>query len=80
MGRAVDINASGLAVGWSLNAAGEMRAVIWDSVGAVLDLNDLLPQDSGWILTEAQKIGDDGTIVGKGLLDNVQKAFVLKVQ
>ena len=79
VGRAVDIIGSGLSVGWSLDEKGGMRAVIWDVNGDVTDLNDLLPDGSGWTLTEAQKIGEDGTIVGVGLLDGAQKTFLLRL-
>jgi probable HAF family extracellular repeat protein len=43
----------------------------------MLDLNNLTPPDSGWLLTEAKDINDAGQIVGIGIVDGRQHAFLL---
>jgi probable HAF family extracellular repeat protein len=49
------------------------------SDGAVIDLNDQIPPDSGWVLTEARAINNAGQIVGLGYLKGVAgaRAFLL---
>jgi hypothetical protein len=41
------------------------------------DLNDLIPSGTGWELTEARDINDNGQITGIGTLNGVRKAFRL---
>ena len=43
----------------------------------MLDLNSLIPSDSGWDLLEAYGINDAGEIVGEGLYDGQSHAFRL---
>jgi hypothetical protein len=43
----------------------------------MLDLNDLLPPGSGWELTTALGINGAGQIVGGGLLDGREHAYLL---
>ena len=56
----------------AMNEAGEMvgrsgdRAALWTDEG-VIDLNDLLPEGSDWVLWEADDINNVGQIVGYGL-------------
>jgi hypothetical protein len=49
--------------------------------GMLVDLNDLIPVDSGWVLVEAKAINDRGQIVGQGHLKSDEKkkmrAFLL---
>ncbi len=59
------INNSGQVVGWSLDGSAAPRAFLWEN-GVMLDLNGLIPADSGWILKEARAINDFGQIVGWG--------------
>jgi probable HAF family extracellular repeat protein len=80
--RARDINATGRAVGWSRGTVGNERlqfsAVLWQDK-QVTDLNDLIPADSrwrltndgikGWTLTDAYAINASGQIVGAGFKD-----------
>jgi probable HAF family extracellular repeat protein len=73
--RALSINRSKIAVGFSQDSSMNMRAVMWDST--IVDLNTLLPPDSGWVLTIANGINDLGQIVGAGLHKGVLRAFVL---
>ena len=69
------INASGQVVGWS-RSADRSRAVLWQGNGAT-DLNSLLLQGSGWVLTSASAINDAGQIVGVGLHDGRGRGFLL---
>ena len=43
----------------------------------MVDLNTLLPADSGWVLLSANAINDAGQIVGEGTLDGEPRAFLL---
>jgi probable HAF family extracellular repeat protein len=65
------INDHGVVVG-----ASGGRAFIYRE-GAMVDLNSLLPAESGWVLTTASGINDAGEIVGTGLYDGVERGFVL---
>ena len=78
------INRDGMIVGSSLiepgaasGRAGENHACVWTADGELYDLNDLIPEESGWILERATDINDRGQIVGTGLLDGQQRAFLL---
>ena len=80
---ATGINGAGFVVGYSAvapgdptYALGENRACLWVD-GAIRDLNDLIPDDSGWILDAAYGINDDGLIVGAGVLNGEGRAFLL---
>lgn len=70
------LNDSGEVVGLSYKLSGEQRAVFWKDA-AFGDLNELIPSDSGWSLTEAIKINNQGQIVGKGYLDGKEQGFLL---
>jgi probable HAF family extracellular repeat protein len=71
------INAFGQVVGWSRATAKSVsRAVRWQG-NVATDLNSLLPQNSGWVLTSASAINDEGQIVGVGLHDGRWRAFLL---
>ena len=76
--QAYAINNAGQIVGSAEADAvsGSTRAVLWAD-GTVLDLNTCLPPDSGWVLTEARGINDRGQIVGQGIKDGRQRAFLL---
>ncbi|MCX5671716.1 MAG: PEP-CTERM sorting domain-containing protein [Planctomycetota bacterium] len=69
---ASDINNLGQIVG----ADGSHRAVLWEG-GAISDLNDLVPDDSGWTLRSAHAINDLGQIVGWGIINGNDHAFLL---
>jgi hypothetical protein len=45
------------------------RAILWDD-GTLYDLNSLLPANSSWILTRADAIAPDGSIIGEGYFQN----------
>ena len=46
------------------------------SDGQMQDLNDLIPADSGWNLTDASAINTSGQIVGEGVVDGNVRAFL----
>ena len=73
---AEDVNSAGVVVGGSMDSNGVQRAVSW-SGGAIVDLNTQIAAGSGWFLTSAAAINDNGWIVGGGTLNGVDRAFVL---
>jgi uncharacterized membrane protein len=72
---ASDINENSQVVGSSESVAGN-HAVIWDETGSIVDLNDAITV-SGWVVTSATAINDNGDIVGIGTLDGVNHGFLL---
>lgn len=72
---ASDINENNVVVGYSESTAGN-HAVIWDGMGAIIDLHTLMSAD-GWVLTSATAINDNGDITGTGTLHGVAHGFVL---
>ncbi len=54
----------------------DKRATLWHN-GRPIDLNALLPANSGWVLTEARAVNNRGQIVGTGLLHGKKRAFLL---
>ncbi len=73
------INNGGDIVGFSSpsfpSSSGE-RAFIFSN-GSMQDLNNLIPANTGWVLSRAADINDAGQIVGSGLKDGQPKAFLL---
>jgi probable HAF family extracellular repeat protein len=53
------------------------RAFLWDENNGLRDLNDLIPQGTGWYLAQARSINNSGQITGYGLLNGVERAFVM---
>jgi probable HAF family extracellular repeat protein len=45
--------------------------------GRMLDLNDLIPTGTGWVLTDAVDINNSGQIVGNGYLRGAVRQFLL---
>lgn len=71
------INDRSRVVGYSATASGTNHAVLW--VDETLhDLNNLIPTDSGWILTNATAINEYDEIVGSGLHNGTNRAFFLQ--
>lgn len=70
------LNGNGVAVGTMENADRSIqRAFIYS--GVVVDLNTLIPEDSGWVLESASAINNAGYIVGWGQLGGERRAFLL---
>jgi probable HAF family extracellular repeat protein len=69
------INNSGVIVGQS-TFANTYHAFVY-SGGKMKDLNKLIPAGSGWVLTDADSINDSGQIVGGGVHNGQQHAFLL---
>jgi len=79
--KANDINNYGQIVGYLARYRGDYfdnyRALLWENK-IMIDLNDLIPNDSGWVLREAKSINDLGQIVGHGINpDGNVHAFLL---
>jgi probable HAF family extracellular repeat protein len=49
---------------------------LWQS-GTLTDLNTLIDPSSGWVITSALDINDNGQIVGQGTLNGVAHSFLL---
>ena len=71
-----DISDTGLIVGWSYNAQSQARAALFTE-GQVIDLNTLLPANSGWVLQQAFAINNFGQVTGTGTLDGQRRGFLL---
>ncbi|MGH7493500.1 MAG: hypothetical protein ACREOO_14075 [bacterium] len=70
-------NISGQVVGHAYTADNRQHAFLING-GAMQDLNDLSPADSGWELSLATDISDDGRmIVGRGIVNGENHAFLL---
>lgn len=75
---ATAINASNHVVGYSyLRTAAGTHAAFWSATSGMLDLNAMLPANSGWVLTYAAGINARGQIVGTGVHNGKVRAFLL---
>ncbi len=63
--RAYGLNERGQVVGASGDCHAFLHAFVWERGGPMLDLNKLIPPDSGWVLTNAFNINDRGEILAK---------------
>ena len=77
--QATAINNRGVVVGFS-NVTGDttVHAFIWTSRHGLVDLNTLLPANSGWVLSSAYGINNEGTIVGGGTINGESHAFAFR--
>jgi probable HAF family extracellular repeat protein len=73
------INNADQVVGMSLDASGRQRAFLWQT-DVMVDLNTLLPPNSGWELQDAHFINDAGQIAGTGLYQGQSSWFLLTPQ
>ncbi len=71
------INNEGQIVGSSLTSGDAASHAFLYQGGTMIDLNTLIPADSGWVLQGASWINDLGQIVGGGTLNGVSAAFRL---
>lgn len=70
---------AGAVVGWAETDARRAvyRAFLWDG-GPMKNLNDRIPPDSGWVLSQgAVDVNESGQIVGHGLIDGETRAYLL---
>jgi uncharacterized membrane protein len=77
---AMGINSHGDIVGYSFTSPGggqTVRAFLRPASGPMLDLNSLVPPNSGWLLHRACAINDGGQIVGVGTYDGRFRAYLL---
>jgi len=77
------INNVGQVVGLSYySATNELHAFVWSPSTGMLDLNNLIPANSGWLLQIANAINDQGQIVGYGVFNgqSTSEAFLLTPQ
>jgi probable HAF family extracellular repeat protein len=75
---ALGINDAGQVVG-SANLTGDAvnHAFLWTENGGLVDLNSLIPSDSGWELNNANAINATGQITGSGVYNGQIEAFLL---
>jgi probable HAF family extracellular repeat protein len=75
-GVALGISPTRIVVGAIETETGEAHAAVWKD-GKVLDLNDAIDKDSGWVLAQARGVNAKGFIVGTGTKGNKIAAFVI---
>ena len=75
--RATAISNNGVVVGVSTVIDGAFHAFRWTQAEGMIDLNTLLPPNSGWVLLEADGVNDNGQITGFGLRNGFRHAFRL---
>lgn len=72
---ALDVNSQGQVVGSS--GDDRLRAFLWEN-GKMVNLNKLIPPDSGWTLLVASRINDKGEIIGRGYFHRAIHTFALE--
>ena len=75
--QATAISNNEIVVGTSTLINGTDSAFRWTRAGGMIDLNTLLPPNSGWVLLEAYDVNDKGQITGYGLHNGAGHAFRL---
>ncbi len=75
--QALGVNSLGQVVGITGSSSARRHAFLWQEGVGLLDLNDLIPSNSGWELIEARAINDAGQIVGSGRIGGETHAFLL---
>ena len=76
------INDMGQVVGWAcihdeLGGCDVRHGFLYTDGWGMVDLNALIPSGSDWILASASDINNRGQIVGSGLLNGQDRAFLL---
>ncbi len=76
---ALGINNSQQIVGFSTitSDSSTQRAFLWEE-GELIDLNSLITPESGWELTSAFEINNNGDIIGIGTFNGVERGFVAR--
>jgi probable HAF family extracellular repeat protein len=75
-----DINNQGQIVGLARTVEENRRAVLWQN-GQIIDLNTLIPANSGWVLEDATHINNRGEILGRGRINQgEERQFVLTLR
>jgi len=74
---AYDIDELGQIVGWA-DVGGDLQrhAFLWEG-GLMTDLNTLIPDNTGWLLSEARALNDIGWIAGIGTYQGARHGFIL---
>jgi probable HAF family extracellular repeat protein len=79
VGSAFYINDEGQIVGFSGTDPSDvtkMRALLWEN-GRIINLQDQLPANSGWVLQQATGINNQGQITGIGMHKGKNRVFLL---
>lgn len=77
---ALSVNNKGQVVGYGFKTIAPPEpnhAFFWDKQGVLIDLNTVIPNNSGWTLNIAYGINKTGQIVGQGQLNGQAHAFLL---
>jgi probable HAF family extracellular repeat protein len=73
---AYSVNEQRQIVGTAVDGTGANRAVLWAD-GELIDLNDRIDANSGWVLNFARAINERGEIAGYGTRNGQQRAVLL---
>ena len=73
---ALDVNDDGEVVGSSAEAEGRMRAFLWKK-GHLMNLNKMIPPNTGWVLLSAFRINNQGTILAHGFYQGKSRLCLL---
>ncbi len=76
-GEVYGINEDGQMVGIMWNDDGTEHGFLFSAETGTVDLNDLLQEESGWIINFARDINNYGQISGGGTLNRVERGFLL---
>jgi probable HAF family extracellular repeat protein len=71
------ISDAGQVLGQSTVTGGANHAFIWTQTTGMQDLNNMIPQNSGWVLEHASSIDKNGNIVGVGSINGAYHGFLL---
>jgi hypothetical protein len=70
--------AGGVSVGYYQTAGAPLtRALMYTDANGAVDLNTLLPVNSGWVLSEVIGVNASGQMVGDGLFNGVPGVFLM---